>query len=39
MATNFEIDFLSVAESQSGVAIALRYERHGSTFVHVVNGG
>ena len=39
MVTNFEIDFLSVGESHSGVAIALRYERYRSTFVHVVNGG
>ena len=35
----FEIDFLSVGESQSGDAIALRYERQGNTFVHVVDGG
>ncbi len=35
----FEIDFLTVGESQSGNAIALRYERQGKTFVHVVDGG
>lgn len=35
----FEIDFLCVGESQSGGAIALRYERQGDTFVHVVDGG
>ncbi|MXY71281.1 MAG: MBL fold metallo-hydrolase [Acidobacteriia bacterium] len=35
----FEIDFLNVGESQSGDAIALRYERQGNTFVHVVDGG
>jgi len=35
----FEIDFLSVGESQSGDAITLRYERQGNTFVHVVDGG
>ena len=39
MADYFEIDFLNVGESQSGNAIALRYERSGSTFVHVVDGG
>ena len=35
----FEIDFLTVGESQSGDAIALRYERQGKSFVHVVDGG
>ena len=35
----FEIDFLSVGESKSGDAIALRYERQGNTFVYVVDGG
>ena len=39
MAAYFEIDFLSVGDSQSGDAIALRYERDGNTFVHVVDGG
>lgn len=39
MAAYFEIDFLSVGESQSGDAITLRYERNGATFVHVVDGG
>ena len=39
MADYFEIDFLSVGESQSGDAIALRYERSGNTIVHVVDGG
>ena len=39
METYFEIDFLSVGESQSGDAIALRYERYGNTFVHIVDGG
>ena len=39
MASYFEIDFLSVGEAQSGDAIALRYEREGGTFVHVVDGG
>lgn len=39
MADYFEIDFLSVGDNQSGDAITLRYERAGSTFVHVVDGG
>ncbi len=39
MAPYFEIDFLTVGESQSGDAIALRYRRDGNTFVHVVDGG
>ena len=39
MVAYFEIDFLSVGESQSGDAIALRYEHNGNTFVHVVDGG
>lgn len=39
MADFFEIDFLSVGESKSGDAIALRYELKGGTFVHVVDGG
>ena len=39
MTAFFEIDFLSVGENQSGDAITLRYERDGSTFVHVVDGG
>lgn len=39
MADYFEIDFLNVGENQSGDAIALRYERDGRTFVHVIDGG
>lgn len=39
MESYFEIDFLSVGEAQSGDAIALRYERDGGTYVHVVDGG
>lgn len=35
----FEIDFLNVGEKQSGDAIALRYGRDGTQFVHVVDGG
>ena len=34
MAAYFEIDFLSVGESQSGDAIALHYERNGNAVVH-----
>lgn len=39
MADYFEIDYLSVGDSQSGDAIAMRYECFGNTFVHVVDGG
>ena len=39
MADYFEIDFLTVGESKSGDAITLHYERGGSTFKHVVDGG
>lgn len=35
----FEIDFLTVGDSKSGDAIALRYQVNGSTKVHVVDGG
>lgn len=39
MADCYEIDFLTVGETQSGDAITIRYELNGSTFIHVVDGG
>ncbi|MER9431978.1 MBL fold metallo-hydrolase [Mesorhizobium sp. M0408] len=39
MADYFEIDFLGVETKKSGDAIALRYEKDGATFIHVVDGG
>lgn len=39
MADYFEIDFLGVETKKSGDAIALRYERNGATYIHVVDGG
>ncbi|MGO8468040.1 ComEC/Rec2 family competence protein [Rhizobium leguminosarum] len=39
MADFFEIDFLDVETKKSGDAIALRYERNGQQYVHVVDGG
>ncbi|MER9594062.1 hypothetical protein [Mesorhizobium sp. M0244] len=39
MADYFELDFLGVETKKSGDAIALRYEKDGATFIHVVDGG
>ncbi len=39
MADYFEVDFLTVGESQSSDAITVRYELSGRTYVHVVDGG
>ncbi|MBB6414295.1 hypothetical protein [Mesorhizobium sangaii] len=39
MADYFEIDFLGVETKKSGDAIALRYEKDGATYIHVVDGG
>ena len=38
MADYFEIDFLDVETKKSGDAIAIRYEKNGRTFIHVVDG-
>jgi len=35
----FEVDFLDVESPKSGDAIALRYEKNGVTYIHVVDGG
>ncbi|ESZ26110.1 hypothetical protein [Mesorhizobium sp. L2C067A000] len=39
MADYFEIDFLGVETKKSGDAIALRYEKDGANYIHVVDGG
>jgi len=39
MADYFEIDFLGVETKKSGDAIALRYEKDGAHYIHVVDGG
>lgn len=39
MADYYEIDFLAVETKKSGDAIGLRYELHGTTTIHVVDGG
>ncbi|TPN81038.1 competence protein ComEC [Mesorhizobium sp. CU2] len=39
MADYFEIDFLGVETKKSGDAIALRYEKDGATYIHVIDGG
>lgn len=35
----YEIDFLGVETKKSGDAIALRYEKDGHSFIHVIDGG
>ncbi len=39
MAEFYEIDFLEVHTKKSGDAISMRYEDHGLTYIHVVDGG
>ncbi|MGX5851039.1 MBL fold metallo-hydrolase [Mesorhizobium sp. PL10] len=39
MADYFEIDFLGVETKKSGDAIAMRYEKDGATYIHVIDGG